>query len=111
IPARAEPESPVDAGDREAIQSFFDGAYYLAANPDVHAAGVDAMEHFLLQGWREGRAPNPQFDVDYYLRANQDVAAAGMNPALHFIHAGRAEGRSPRRPLDAARRQIEAAAS
>jgi hypothetical protein len=33
----------------------FDGAAYLKANPDVAAAGVDAAEHWLNFGHREGR--------------------------------------------------------
>lgn len=33
----------------------FDGKSYLLANPDVAAAGVDAADHYLRHGWREGR--------------------------------------------------------
>jgi hypothetical protein len=33
----------------------FDAAEYLAANPDVAAAGADAAAHWLSFGWKEGR--------------------------------------------------------
>lgn len=35
--------------------SDFDGAAYLAANPDVAAAGRNPYEHYMLSGWQEGR--------------------------------------------------------
>ena len=38
----------------------FDTAHYLAANPDVRAARVHPMLHFLLVGRWEGRAPAPE---------------------------------------------------
>ena len=37
----------------------FDGAYYLQHNPDVADAGMDPLEHYLLQGFREGRRAGP----------------------------------------------------
>lgn len=37
----------------------FDGALYLAANPDVAASGIGAMEHYWLHGRREGRKLRP----------------------------------------------------
>ncbi|HEY3797688.1 MAG TPA: hypothetical protein VGL58_04990 [Caulobacteraceae bacterium] len=91
------------------LSSHVDTAYYLEANPDVAAAGADPVAHFMTQGWREGRNPNPDFQVAYYLRANGDVAAAGVNPLLHYLSAGKAEGRQPRRPLTEERTVVEAA--
>lgn len=100
--------SIVTAGDRQAAATLFDVEYYLSVNPDVRDAGVDPLEHFLVQGWREGRNPSATFNVAYYLQANADVAAAGVNPLVHFALAGKREGRLSRRPLDAWRSQIEA---
>ena len=37
----------------------FDKALYLAANPDVARAGMDAAEHWLTYGKREGRKLKP----------------------------------------------------
>ncbi|HEY2132634.1 MAG TPA: hypothetical protein VGH36_06630 [Acetobacteraceae bacterium] len=45
----------------------------------------DPALHFLEDGWREGRWPNPYFDTNWYLRENPDVARAGTNPLLHYI--------------------------
>jgi len=106
------PSLPLIEADHRALAApHFDADYYLARNPDVRADGLDPLDHFLQHGWRESRAPHSGFDVAYYLAANPDVAAAGMNPLLHYLWAGKAEGRLPRRPLDGARRHLEAAAS
>lgn len=75
--------------------AFFDQSYYLSANPDVQAAGVDAESHFQSYGWQEGRNPSARFDLAYYLAGNPDVRAAGINPLDHFLNFGAAEGRSP----------------
>ncbi|MEN0076301.1 MAG: hypothetical protein AAGC69_18090, partial [Paracraurococcus sp.] len=42
---------------------------YLAANPDVQAAGIDPLLHYGAYGWREGRDPAPGFDTRAYLAA------------------------------------------
>lgn len=94
---------------RSLLAPHFDARFYLASNPDVAVAGLDPLGHFLANGWREGRDPNPEFSVRYYLRVNSDVEAAGVNPLMHYLAAGRQEGRKPRRPMDAERTAIEAA--
>lgn len=71
----------------------FSERYYLLTNPDVAAAGVSPLEHFLTTGWREGRDPNYQFSVRDYLERYDDVRAAEINPFWHYLVAGRAEGR------------------
>jgi hypothetical protein len=87
------------AQQRAIVEPEFDAAYYRALNPDVAAAGLDPLDHFLQAGWGEGRDPNPQFSVRDYLEANPDVASAGLNPFVHYLVAGRAEGRAPRLDL------------
>ena len=74
---------------------LFDTAFYLAHNPDVAAAGVDPLQHFLQFGWKEGRNPDAFFDVTYYLKQNPDVAAAAVDPLLHYQQFGYMEGRQP----------------
>jgi hypothetical protein len=45
------------AGGRAAIRrAAFDTLGYLAANPDVAAAGMNPLDHFLQFGLYEGRA-------------------------------------------------------
>lgn len=73
----------------------FDTAFYLARNPDVAAAGVDPLQHYLNNGWKEGRDPNAYFSNTYYLNQNPDVAAAGLNPLAHYAASGWTEGRDP----------------
>ncbi len=87
---------PQDEGALVLVRSgLFDAAWYLKCNPDIAAGGFDPVLHFLHQGWREARSPNPYFDVEYYLAENPDVTAAHINPLLHYISTGEALGRAP----------------
>jgi hypothetical protein len=83
---------PGSAGPQDAL---VDPAYYLASNPDVAAAGLNATQHYETYGWHEGRNPDALFDTAYYLTANPDVAASGMDPMLHYEEYGWKEGRNP----------------
>jgi hypothetical protein len=77
------------------VQAFWvDEAFYLAGNPDVLAAGVNALEHYTLYGRFEGRSPSALFDADWYLGAYPDVAASGMDPLEHYLSFGWREGRN-----------------
>ena len=46
---------------------YFDRDYYLARYPDVRAAGVDPVEHYLNHGGMERRDPHPKFHTAFYL--------------------------------------------
>lgn len=71
----------------------FDPAYYYHAhNPDVLAAGVNAMQHWLSNGAHEGRAPDPFFDPTFY---SAKYADAGSDPLAQYIATGAAQGRDP----------------
>jgi len=78
-----------------AATGLFDVGFYLSRYRDVAAAGVDPVEHYLVNGAAEGRSPHPMFDTSYYLRQNPDVARSQTNPFLHFVLYGLAEGRRP----------------
>ncbi len=82
--------------------ALFDSLYYFGRNTDVFFAGRDALDHFNVHGWREGRDPNGFFDVSGYLAANKDVAAAGVNPLEHYHQNGWKEGRDPSAWFDTA---------
>jgi hypothetical protein len=82
---------------------LFDSPSYLAANPDVYAAGVDPLRHFRDFGWKEGRDPNALFDTTAYLAANPDVKAAGIDPLQHYRDWGWWEGRGPGPAFDGQR--------
>jgi hypothetical protein len=77
---------------RLAASGLFDANYYQQTYPDVAAAGVDPLEHF-IDRYYEGRNPNPDFDTVFYLCTYDDVAQSGMNPLLHYVLYGRQEGR------------------
>lgn len=42
---------------------FFDPAFYLEQNPDVRAAGIPPLVHFLQHGLAEGRRPSVEYDT------------------------------------------------
>jgi O-antigen biosynthesis protein len=74
---------------------LFDAKWYLRRYPDVAAAGIDPLVHYVRSGAKEGRNPNPVFDGTWYLDRYPDVAAAGANPLVHYIQHGSNEGRDP----------------
>jgi GT2 family glycosyltransferase len=84
---------------RQAIKllaaGLFDRDWYVEQNPDIVRSGADVVLHWLVEGWKEGRDPNPFFDADWYLAQNPDVAAGGLNPLLHYLQRGALEGRDP----------------
>lgn len=79
-----------------APEAFFDQAWYLAANPDVAAAGGAPLVHYLVSGGFEDRSPHPLFDAAWYRRENAaDLAASGLTPLEHYVRTGAARGLSP----------------
>ncbi len=63
---------------------FFDAQWYLAQNPDVAALNVDALQHFMEQGWREGRNPSRHFDVKKYIETYPEILDVNMHPFWHM---------------------------
>ena len=73
---------------------LFDENWYLSNNPDVVAAKIDPVRHYLLFGGFEGRDPGPQFSSSWYLATYDDVRKAGINPLYHYLKSGKKEGRA-----------------
>jgi hypothetical protein len=69
-----------------AASGLFDTAWYLAQNPDVAAAGLNPLSHYVAHGAQEGRQPHPLFAPAWYLGQHPDVAAAELNPLLYDLH-------------------------
>ena len=88
--AIARPDSLIVLGS-----GLFDYGFYLRHQPDVEAAGADALDHFLTYGWREGRRPNPYFDVPWYHDHYCAIGPTATNPLVHYIEGGEAEGCRP----------------
>ncbi len=72
-------------GVLEGIHSYMEGKkslplapfqrdYYLTANPDVAAVGVDPLTHFLTLGIHEGRTPHPLIDTKELKAKNPDLS-------------------------------------
>lgn len=65
--------------------TLFDARWYLARYPDVRAAGLEPLHHYLEHGAAEGRDPGPRFSTERYTLAHPEVAAAGHNPLLDYL--------------------------
>jgi GT2 family glycosyltransferase/glycosyltransferase involved in cell wall biosynthesis len=74
---------------------LFDPHYYVSHYTDVRDSGENALVHYLIWGWKEGRDPHPLFDSAWYL--SQQSASARCIPALlHYLQdAGSAASPHP----------------
>jgi hypothetical protein len=79
----------------KATAELFDEAWYQSSYPDVAAAGISGLLHYVNHGWSEGRNPHPLFDEAWYQSSYPDVAAAGIPGLLHYVNHGWSEGRNP----------------
>lgn len=77
---------------KQGLRAIFDSAFYLQHNPDVRAAGIDPLNHYVAYGAAEDRAPHALFDPHYYRASAGDALPPGANPLEHFLDAG---GRAP----------------
>ena len=68
------------------VRPVFDSEFYLRTNPDVAAAGVDPLRHYLRHGAAEQRQPHPLFDPLHYLACCPEARDA-ENPLVHFLRA------------------------
>lgn len=64
--------------------NLFDRQWYLDQNPDVAAAGMDPIAHYIEFGAREGRNPNRAFITRNYQAQNSETLGATINPLVHF---------------------------
>ena len=89
-------DAAVDAAVAEIRASnLFDAESYLEQYPDVAAAGIEPLVHYVMAGAAEGRRPGPKFDLLWYLGECPAAGAPGTNPILHYLRQGRALGRTP----------------
>lgn len=68
--------------------SLFDAEYYTRHNPDIVAANIDPITHYLEIGAQERRNPSPSFDTTYYLEKCRQIGVNPSNPLLHYINEG-----------------------
>jgi glycosyltransferase involved in cell wall biosynthesis len=53
------------------------------------------LEHFLLQGWKEGKDPGPWFETGWYLEKYAGQGLSDPNPVIDYLTTGAAQGRDP----------------
>ena len=100
-PASGLPIAPPSEADyvrlqRPLVADSFDAAYY---RPQAKAGTQDLLGDYLTNGWRQGRAPNPDFDVTRYCGEFQFVKALGVSPLYHQASQRRLNARQPSRAL------------
>ncbi len=78
---------------------LFQGAWYLERYPDVAAAGIDPLDHFCRNGWREGRRPNSHFDPGWYMETYGELIG-DVNPLVDYVLGGEDLGRKPEPAFD-----------
>jgi len=81
-------------------EGLFDDSFYATHSPDVLAANLDPLWHFLRYGQDEGRWPTPRFDPAFY-RAAHLRDDATHTPLIHYLLEGQAQG-VPTNPAQAA---------
>ncbi|MBY6203256.1 glycoside hydrolase family 99-like domain-containing protein [Maritalea mobilis] len=84
--------APNKSSASDAVAPWFDQTFYRAGFRRGEVPD-DLIEHYLSEGWREGRDPAPWFSTRHYLATNEDVAEADVNPFVHYCSTGRFERR------------------
>lgn len=69
---------------------LFDEAYYLSRNPDVKAAKVDSVAHYLTAGRFEGRNPAANFNTNFSSKQPSVEAFHEINSLINFFLKGKA---------------------
>jgi len=75
---------------------LFDSGWYLDNNPDVAAAGMNPLEHYLQFGHLEGRNPNRLFSVKWYKQTYLDrLARSKAEPLAAYLVYGYTDQHAP----------------
>ena len=74
---------------------LFDEAYYCDAYPEIRAAHLDPLLHYLETGAAELRNPSKAFDARYYVGLCRKRGEQIDNPLVHYLEVGAAQGLEP----------------
>lgn len=90
------PMSPLQQKFHRLIRStaVFDAAFYAKNNCDVAAVNGDLLEHYIVSGERENRAPSILFDPAWY-RAQVPKLPREHCLLAHYLTVGDADGLQP----------------
>lgn len=75
------------ARDLIKFSGLFDEKYYLRQFTDFDKS-VDSLNHYLQEGFLEGKNPSMRFNNNMYLENNPDVKENNANPLLHYVLFG-----------------------
>ncbi|MGX7709568.1 glycosyltransferase [Methylobacterium sp. Gmos1] len=106
---RATPTRPT--GDfleiqQRVIRDYFDVEFYLRTYN--LASDVDPVEHYLTEGWRQGREPTADFVTPDYVNHHQHLGYTDLPPFYHYISTYPLL-HGTERPVTAAEREAAAA--
>ena len=67
--------------------TLFDRKWYLKQNPDVAAQKkkINAAEHYVKYGWKEGRNPSKEFDGNAHLEEFPELYSKNLCPLFHYM--------------------------
>ncbi|NWC80757.1 glycosyltransferase [Pseudomonas putida] len=100
-PILAEREAPEQAPAQDnatGLPALFDAEWYLQRYPDVEKAGISPWEHYVANGYAEGREPGPDFNTAWYLEQCMEARDSGLPPLVHYEQVGRQAGYNPAHP-------------
>ncbi len=62
--------------DTSYSSGLFDREFYIRNNPDVAESGCDPLDHYLIVGWKENRAPFARWNVyeELYWQTHSEIA-------------------------------------
>jgi GT2 family glycosyltransferase len=64
---------------------LFDSDYYVDSNQDLIDSGIDPLEHYYFNGWKEGRCPNQRFELNVTTLLYNDFIINDINPLIYCI--------------------------
>ena len=84
----------------EIVKSEFDTEFYIQSNKDLFFSEISPLDHYLIEGWREGRRPRKDFNPFAYRYMYSDVSHLDVEPFFHYLTIGRKQSRHKDFTLD-----------
>jgi GT2 family glycosyltransferase len=81
--------APTAPSIEQQLSELFDSKWYLEINPDVAAAGLDPLKHFIAYGEAEGRDPSATFSTRFYREVYMQGEPVNASPLQHYLKRGR----------------------